>query len=92
MSDTSAIDASLSDAEIATVHDKLVRLESERAAAVDEAIKLRLALRLCLQIADQSDLAADRRTCARLRELIHNPAAMKKGFGIRLVAVNGEFH
>lgn len=90
MSDTSAIDVSLSDAEIAAVHDKLVALESERDAAMAEVIKLRLAVVVALAIADKSMHPADRNACASLRKVVHNPAAMKKGFGIRLVTLDGE--
>lgn len=90
MSNDNAIDVSLSDTEIAGIHDKLVRLETERDAAMAEVIKLRLAVVVALAIADKSTHPADRNACASLRKVVHNPAPLKKGVGIRLVSINGD--
>lgn len=80
---TGAIDLRLTDEEIAAVHNRLAQLESERDHALSEACKMRLALSLALEIAEDSEKPSDIQACAYIRQMIGEPP--KRGNRLRLV-------
>ncbi len=76
----------LTDDDCVRLHAKLMQLEAERAQACSENLKLRMAIGLVLDIAEQSAVPAHVRTCALTRECLGEPP--KRGTRPKIVSSN----